>query len=39
VVDPPVRGPPGLLLLHAVTSTSAAIIAIEATRGRRTQRS
>jgi hypothetical protein len=29
----------GLLLLHAVSSTSAAVIAIEASRGRRTQRS
>jgi hypothetical protein len=40
VVDTPVGGPPGLLLLlHALSTGSAAIIAIEATRRRRTQRS
>jgi hypothetical protein len=39
VVDTPVGGPPGLLLLHPLNTGSAAIIAIEPSRSRRTQRS
>jgi hypothetical protein len=38
VVDTPDGGPPGLLL-HALSTGSATIIAIDPTRGRRTQRS
>ena len=40
VVDTPVAGPPGLLpVLHALSTGSATIIAIDPTRRRRTQRS